>query len=329
MIILVTGANGFVGSHLCERLLQDGHEVFALVRTPAKVKLQHPHLHLIQGDLSDSTKAWQSKIPDTIDSVIHTAGLVHSFRKSNFFEVNTLGTKYLVDVLIEKYNSPLSFILISSLAAAGPSKKEIKKVSSDLDLPVSDYGLSKKDAEIYLLKTKPINWTVTIIRPPMVIGPRDTAVLDIFKMVRDGIIILPDLNSRKKEYSFVCVFDLIETITLALSHPQNATFYSAHDSIITFEELIFTIQKEMNKKNIMFLPLPSLITKIAAQFLSLANTIHPHQLRLTPDKIKELMPFSWTCDNSLTKDLLKQSFEYPLARTIELTYEDYKKNSLL
>ena len=329
MKILVTGASGFVGSHLSERLLKDGHEVFAIVRNPAKMKISHPHLHLIQGDLNDQTSAWQSQLPSTLDAVIHTAGLVHSFRTQDFFDVNTQGTEYLINALKNKITSPLTFILISSLAAAGPSLKGQKKGLNDADSPVSAYGLSKKNAEDFLLKNKPSHWTSIIVRPPMVIGPRDTAVLDIFKMVRDGIVILPDLRSRQKEYSFVCVFDLVETIVLSLLHQRDAVFYSAHDSIVTFEDIIRTIQKEMSKKQILFLPLPSLATKLTAQILTFANRISPHQLRLTPDKIKELLPFAWTCDVSVTKQLLKQEFRYPLTDTIKLTLEDYVKNSLL
>jgi nucleoside-diphosphate-sugar epimerase len=200
---------------------------------------------------------------------------------------------------------------------------------TDINSPVSEYGKSKNEAEVYLLENRPTSWTSIIIRPPMVIGPRDTAVLDIFKMVKGGIIILPDVTSRKKEYSFVCVFDLIETIVLSLSHKQDAVFYSAYDSIITFEQLIFTIQKEMNKSYIFFLPLPSMLTQTAAQALAIINQYRPHHLRLTPDKIKELLPSAWTCDNSVTKIILGQNFQFSLEETVRMTYEDYKKNSHL
>jgi nucleoside-diphosphate-sugar epimerase len=329
MRIFLTGASGFVGSHLCDQLLKDGHEVWALVRNPAKVKTTHSHLTLISGDLSDSSLKWLEKLPSDIDKVIHTAGLVHSFNPADFFEVNTKGTERLIQGLKTKISTPLTFILISSLAAAGPvNKGEIRKLS-DIDAPVSDYGLSKKLAEEFLLQSRGENWTVIRIRPPMVIGPRDTAVLDIFKMVRDGIVILPDLNSRKKEYSFVCVFDLVNTIILSISNQKDAVFYSSHDSVITFEEIIYAIQSAMNKKRIFFLPLPSLLTRIASKTLFLIHKISPHQLRLTPDKVKELLPFSWTCDASLTKKELDQTFNYTLKETIQITLEDYNKNSML
>jgi nucleoside-diphosphate-sugar epimerase len=329
MRILVTGANGFVGLHLCERLLSEGHEVYGLVRNPKKVKITDQNLHLIAGDLQDAKCIWQIDLPETLDVVIHTAGLVHSFREQDFFDVNSRGTENLINTLKKKYTTNLKFILISSLAAAGPSRRGEKKLISDEDHPVSAYGMSKKAAENYLLNHHAKNWTTIIIRPPMVIGPRDTAVLDIFKMVRDGVVILPDLNAKKKEYSFVCVFDLVETITRSLNCDENILLYSSHPQVITFHELILTIQKEMKKDRIVYLPLPAPVTKIASQLLNIAHKIRPHQLRLTPDKIKELMPASWICDETKTTILLGQEFKFTLVETIHMTYLDYKKSSLL
>jgi nucleoside-diphosphate-sugar epimerase len=293
------------------------------------MKIGHPRLHLIQGDLTDTTDAWEMYLPDSIDIVIHTAGLVHTYIAKDFFDINTDGTERLVNVLKKKMHSPLTFVLVSSLSAAGPSSKGQKKDLHEQDSPVSAYGLSKKYAENYLLKNKIPSWTSIIIRPPMVIGPRDTAVLDIFKMVRDGIILLPGLQSRKKEYSFVCVFDLVETIVRSLPLKQDFVCYSAHNSVITFEELIFAIQHEMKKKNIIFLPMPSFMVAGVAHLLAISHKIVPHQLRLTPDKIKELIPDAWTCDSSDAQEKLGQKFDFPLAATIKLTFEDYKKNALL
>ena len=329
MKVFLTGASGFVGSHLTERLLNDGHEVFALIRNLSKFTIHHANLHAIIGDITAQEESWVNKLPEDLDAVIHTAGIVHSYKSQDFFNVNTLGTKKLVDILKKKYQRKLHFIFISCLAAAGPSKPMTAKNIPDEDCPVSDYGRSKKEAEILLLKNKGPFWKTIIIRPPMVIGPRDTAVLDIFKMVQDGIIILPGINSRNKEYSFVCVFDLIETIIASLTHQEDAHFYSANEQRITFLELILTIKEQMNKKHLLFLPLPQIVVKTAAYFLACLYKIKPHQLRLTPDKTHELFPNAWVCDASVTKEKLNQKFHYDLKETIRITFLDYKKSSLL
>ena len=249
MKILVTGANGFVGTHLCNKLLTKGHTVYGLVRTPSKMLLTHPQFILVPGDLSHSQLLWMNKLPNDLDACIHGAGLVHSYNQEDFFNINTLGTKHLIESLKSKFinQSKFKFILISSLAAAGPSMLGKIKDETDLDFPVSAYGRSKKQAEEMLKTLAPKNWIISIVRPPMIIGPGDTAVLDIFKMVKNGFVVLPGKNSKKKEYSFVCVFDLVETITRLVESDLSLFLYSAHESIIKFQDLIEEIKKQLKK----------------------------------------------------------------------------------
>lgn len=316
MNIFITGGTGFVGSHLIERLLKDNHQIFALVRNPEKVKIQHANLHLIKGDLD--TKIDSEKIKN-IDIVIHTAGIVHSYETIVFRRTNYEGTINIIEQFKQIPN--LKFIFISSLASRGPFDQ------LDHDMPVSSYGQSKNDAEAYLMNEAPKDWTKIIIRPPMVIGPRDVAVLDIFKMVKDGVILLPGFKAKKKMYSFVCVHDLVETITKSINLSQTVVLYSAHKQIISFEELIRKIQQKMQKKKIFFLAFPEFLIFGLAHILNLVHKIYPHGLRLTPDKVNELFPDRWVCDASYTESLLEQKFEYDLDKTIEITYQDYKKNN--
>lgn len=326
MKILVTGANGFVGMHLCKKLLDKGHIVYGLARNPAKVLMIHPNFVVIKGDLNYSQLLWIEQLPEDLDACAHTAGLVHSYSSKNFFIVNAEGTKSLINSLKNQFKTRhLKFILISSLASAGPVDFGEKKDESQPDFPVSDYGRSKKEAEEILKHLSPTNWTTSIIRPPMVIGPGDAAVLDIFKMVKSRLVILPGLNSRIKEYSFVCVYDLVETISLALESNKSLFLYSAHDQIITFQQLINEIKKRLNIRILLYLPVPVILVRWLGQFLALVNKIFNHGMRLTPDKIYELKGNAWVCDNTKSKTLLAQEYKYPLRETIDVTYEDYRK----
>lgn len=318
MKIFLTGATGFVGSHLLEKLLQDGHQVFALVRSPSKVSIHSPNLTIIKGDLNSAFAISDIDL-ENMNVVIHTAGIVHSYNSQDFFEVNNQGTINLINKF--KKNINLKFVLISSLAARGPFEKEV------LDQPVSDYGKSKKAAELSLSQLAPTTWVKIIIRPPMVIGPRDTAVLDIFKMVQDGFVLLPGLDSKEKKYSFVCVYDLVHTITESMTLVEHATIYSSFDQSITFYELIKTIQYKLKKSWIIFLPVPAFIIKIIASLLAFIHQFFPHDLRLTPDKINELLPIKWICDNRQSKLLLKQNYEYDLDKTIDVTLKDYRQRN--
>ena len=111
MKILITGATGFVGSHLNERLRSEGHETFLLVRNEKKAKEFNLEGNFISGSLSaDKELQWLSHLPEDLDSVVHVAGIVHSPKNEDFVNINTLGTKNLFKQLHDKYNLSLIHI---------------------------------------------------------------------------------------------------------------------------------------------------------------------------------------------------------------------------
>ncbi|MBC7428099.1 MAG: NAD(P)-dependent oxidoreductase [Bacteriovorax sp.] len=326
MKILVTGASGFVGTHLCERLLKEGHDVFALVRTPKRFELKNNKLTVIQGDLDQPILHWVNGLPSDLDTCLHSAGLVHSYLEKEFFRVNAEGTGNLVNGLRTKFEK-LHFVLVSSLAAAGPSLGSEKRTEMDIDFPVSMYGRSKKEAENILKKDAPSLWTQAIVRPPMVIGPRDSAVLDIFKMVQSGLVILPGKGSKEKCYSFVCVHDLVETLVLVCEKRKSSLFYSSNPQATTFDQLIKEIKKQLKKKWIFYIPLPLIFIRILTSILYFIYRLRPHPLRLTPDKYYELKAVNWTCSGKKSEEELGQVYNYDLERTIKVTLNDYKSRS--
>lgn len=307
MKIFITGATGFVGIHLTELLIKEGHQVYALVRSKKKGLLLPKETHMLFGTLEDPRFALS--LPTDLDAVIHVAGLVHSNKKSLFYEVNTYATEQLVISLKERF-SKLHFVFISSLAAMGPG---VKSIDSKL-LPVSSYGKSKRDAEELLTKIAPLTWTTTVIRPPIVIGPYDTAMLDLFKMCKSRIIPLIGKNAGVRRYSFVSVFDLVKLISIATTSPTSErNFYLVgHEVSVTFKEMIEAIARSIGIKKLIYLPLPhsplKLITKILDRL--------PLNLRLTEDKLNEITAESWVltpnCQASegLTSILNKTSSYY-------------------
>lgn len=327
MKILVTGASGFVGGHLIEKLLDSGHHVFALVRTPHKFQhIKHEHLHVIKGDLDQENLSWVNLLPTDLDTCVHTAGIVHAYQTREFYRVNTVGTENLVNNLKTRFDS-LHFVLISSLAAAGPSLGSEKRNEGDLDFPVSIYGHSKKKAEEVLAENAPHSYELAVIRPPMVIGPRDSAVLDIFKMVQSGLILLPGSNSKDKLYSFVCVFDLVDTIVKVVEQKKTSIYYSSNPQVVTFENLILEIKRQLNKSWLIYLPMPLFFVRLITKILDFIYKFYPHPLRLTPDKVHELAAINWTCDGKKSEEELGQVYNYDLERTITVTLLDYKSRN--
>lgn len=321
MKILVTGATGFVGSHLCELLISSGHEVFALVRNPTKAKeFKVTGIH-IRGDLSDLN--WTDQLPADLDAVVHTAGIVHSFNKQDFYDINAEATHKLINAL-KKYKS-LSFILISSQAAGGPATAN-KPATEDTSNAVSEYGRSKLKAEEYLAQA-PTDWNKCAIRPPMVIGPRDPAVLDIFKMVKSGFVVSPGAKPENKQYSYVCVFDLVAFINHAVEKKLNGVFYCAYPKSISFAELIAAIGLEL-KKGFLTITIPKPLLKIASMTVQRLGEMNLTQARLTADKLHELLPAAWVCDSTKSQ---RENFKYEwdIKRTIESTLKDYQDRNWL
>ncbi len=322
MKILITGSTGFLGSHLCHRLTELGHEVFSLYRSQNKFQDFQITGTPIKGELnSDAPNLWIRELPQDIDVIIHTAGLVHAFNPKQFYEVNHRASVQLINDLKEHCQKEVHFCLISSLAAAGPANK---------NQPVSEYGRSKLMAEQALEQQAPKTWRQSIIRPPMIIGPHDPAMADVFKMVKQKLVLIPGRHGNLSNYSFVAVYDLVEYIIFLLendcSHNLSPIYYSAHPKVITYGELINTIQKALNITQVKTLFVPRPILKVASQIgflLSKFNANTP--IRLTPDKYNEIIQSDWTGPSTDISSDHAESFQYQwdLDSIVEKTAKDY------
>ncbi len=321
MKVLVTGATGFVGSHLCDLLTKNNHEVFALVRNPDKAKEFGVPGNHIKGDLSDFS--WVENLPKDLDAVIHTAGIVHSFESKDFYDINATATQNLIDSLVAYQN--LQFTLVSSQAAGGPACKD-NPATESATAAVSEYGRSKLLAEEFAANA-PKSWSVSIVRPPMVIGPRDPAVLDIFKMVKGRVIVSPGSRPSKKQYSYVCVFDLVAFLQFSIEKNISGTFYCAYPSAITLQDLVNNIKNRLNKKTVNIV-IPPLLLRGAAKLVQKLGEKKLTKARLTSDKLHELLPSAWVCDSSASQ-AAGFSYEWDIKKTIDATIDDYTERGWL
>lgn len=328
MNILITGATGFVGGHLVEKLSREGHNIYALVRTPSKASFFPSRVTIIRGDLATSApNAWISELPDLLDTVIHTAGIVHSFESAEFYRVNSEATRQLIQDLSSREG--LRFILVSSLAASGPTTNNVVLTEESPENPVSVYGKSKLRAEKYL-KATPASWSTAIVRPPMVIGPRDPAILDIFKMVKSRKVVVPGKHGFDNRYSFVCVHDLVDLLAeLTKFRGRDEVFFSAYEKNCSFEEIIMTIARELDIHSINRFNAPLWALPYAASALKVLSKVLPINPRLTPDKVHELKSEAWLCSEAKAKEWLGFKARYDLKETIKITAEDYVGRGVL
>ncbi|MBN1938836.1 MAG: NAD(P)-dependent oxidoreductase, partial [Candidatus Aminicenantes bacterium] len=178
--VLITGATGFVGGHLAERLRSRGTAVTALVRNPARGRfLESLGVRLLQGELDGGPI-----FPDDLDAVFHLAGMTRARRTADYYSVNQKCTASLLGSLLEHGLRP-RFVFLSTTAAGGPSPDGRPLREDDPPRPVSDYGQSKLLGEEAVLSRKE-DLPVSIVRVGPVYGPRDPGFLDYFKVVRRG-----------------------------------------------------------------------------------------------------------------------------------------------
>ena len=145
MRVFATGATGFIGRHLCAGLVEDGHDVLALVRTPAKASVLPASVEILSGDLS--IFANPETILEPVDVVIHLAGVVTAEDPSDYHRINYVAVEDLVRCLERQKWSPRRLLFASSLAAAGPSPEGRPLTEADSPAPIDPYGKAKAEAE--------------------------------------------------------------------------------------------------------------------------------------------------------------------------------------
>src|SRR5262245_3824487 len=139
--VLVTGATGFIGSKLTERLLADGDEVTCLVRNPARAEaLSRLGARLVQGDVRDAQSV-RTAVGDT-QIVYHLAGIISAFHSQEMTATNVTAFRNVAEACADR-STPPTILYVSSLAAAGPAIAGRPRVESDPAAPVSNYGRSK------------------------------------------------------------------------------------------------------------------------------------------------------------------------------------------
>ncbi|MCZ4695192.1 NAD(P)-dependent oxidoreductase [Ancylomarina euxinus] len=331
--ILITGANGFIGSFLVEEALKQGHEVFAGVRSTSNLKsLNNYRIQTLILDLSNPEKLRQkwyvlSQYFSKFDYVIHNAGATQAINSDNFELVNNQYTQNLLQSLVDANFMPKKFILMSSLAALGPGDP---KTLAPIELeqtpqPITAYGRSKFKVEQYLSKQNDVPYL--IFRPTAVYGPREKDFLTLFKAINRHLE--PYISSPKQLLSFIYVKDLARLVIQSCSSDiANRSFIVSDGQTYTCKELSEITKKVLNKWTIP-LVLPEIIVKAIAHFTeSFAKMMNKTSV-LNHDKFKELTSLNWSCNSKETQIAFNYTPEYKLGKGIEETINWYKQNNCL
>jgi dihydroflavonol-4-reductase len=325
-VALVTGASGFVGSHLVEHLLARGNRVRCLVRKTSKLKyISQDGLEMAYGGLDNNTD-WNAALAG-VDTIYHVAGLTFARRPQDYFTVNHRGTETLVAAALARRANIRKFIYISSLAAVGPSPDGQPVNETCETRPISPYGRSKLLGEEAVRATTDL-LDVTIVRPPAVYGPRDYAIYEFFKAIARGVA--PRIGRADMSVSLVHVQDLVEGIVLAAENQASSgrTYFISSDmgySVKAINELLMRILGRRARS----IAIPRTLAYTMAFAAEAVSAVLKRPPVINRDKVRDLSQSCWVCSIDAAKRDLGYSQKISLEAGLRDTYQWYLKEGWL
>ena len=318
MKALVTGATGFVGSHLVEALHRRGDQITALVRSPAKARpLALLGVTLVEGDLGSTTALERATTGQ--DVIFHVAGAVAARSEADYQAANRDGTASLLRAA-SATGAP-RFVFVSSGAAGGPSRRGVPSSADNPSAPVTMYGRSKLAAE-NVVRGGSLPWVV--LRPPTIYGPRDRDnLIKAFRMVRTGIA--PVFGDGSMELSAIYASDLANALVAAALASQvlGHTYYVNHPETLTAAGLVRAIARTMGR-SVHIIPVPEWAGRGLLHLTGTAAALMRRPTILNADKANEFFQPAWTGDAAPFMRDSGWTAAHDIAAGLRETYDWYR-----
>ncbi|MCB9876126.1 MAG: NAD(P)-dependent oxidoreductase [Planctomycetes bacterium] len=290
--LLVTGATGFVGGALVRRLLASGvapGQLVCPVRDVSRaVRAGLPAPSLIEADLGrdDGTAALRAAAAG-VDVVVHLAGTLKAFGRAGYDAVNAAGAARLLAAV----TPPAHVVLVSSLAAAGPSVDGSGSAAMPADCrPVSHYGHSKLAGERAVV-AGPLPWT--IVRPPVVYGPGDGATRLLFRQATAPLVAVPP---RPAPLSVIHVDDVVDALMRVIEvRPSGAVLPLDGPARTDTWALLRAIAAACGREP-RLVRVPLLLAGLAAGAAGLWARLRGEPGYFNRDKVRELRAPGWVAD---------------------------------
>ena len=307
--ILITGANGFVGTHLIRHLAKNAsRRILAASRQHRSlpknvVPRQAP-------DISETTE-WPS-LSESVDTVIHLASRAHVMGENHktslaaYRQVNVEGTRALFQAAAE--NDLRHFIYLSSIKAVGESSSPGDPLSEESPtLPEDPYGQSKREAEQLLAEEcAKANIRYTIIRPPLMYGEGMKGNLPALARLARKSLPLPFGSLNRNRRSLLSIENLVSFIETLLDHPHSRSeiLHLADPEPVSTRELVELLATAQNHHPRLW-PCPPVILRCGLTLLGKGGMARrlTESLELSTDKARKI--FSWTPPHSTRESLPK------------------------
>jgi nucleoside-diphosphate-sugar epimerase len=315
---VVTGATGFIGWHLCERLRDAGWSVRAVVR-PGTAKPVPPGVERHESALV------ASQLGSAFDStavVVHVAGTIWAPNEATFFRVNAGATREVAQAASQ---AGARLVYVSSQAAAGPSGPDTLRRETDVPQPCSAYGRSKLAGELAIRQVHDLRWT--ILRPVAVYGPMDRNFLAVFRLARAGIFPVP--SSLATPYMLIHVSDLVAAIECAIGSAAavHETMFIGHPSVHSTESFLEAVAAAVGRPC-----RPFVMPRLLLRALAAAGTVAMHLGRppvLDHSRLRELTAGRFICDVGRARAVLGFEAAIDLPEGFARTAAWYREQGLL
>jgi nucleoside-diphosphate-sugar epimerase len=328
--VLLTGATGFIGRNLAEKLFARGHRVRALVRASSRTAdLEALGAELARGDVT-APDALPGAV-DGCDLVIHLAGVVKALGREEYFRVNALGTRSLALACAGARPRP-RLVLASSLAAAGPAALGRPRREEDPPAPVSLYGESKLAAE---REVRDLAGRVeaVILRPPIVYGPGDKELLPaLFRMARLGVVLKAGLGDKR--YSVVHVEDLCDAILAAAEHGKavgregnEGTYFVSDGGEHAWEDIGRAAFDAVGARG-RVVAIPEAVGWLVAAGSAVVSGLTGLPAMLSFDKMNEIRQAAWTCSIDRARRELGYAPRFALAEGMRQSADWFRARGL-
>lgn len=317
-IAVITGANGFVGSHLIEHLLSKNYEIHAIVRRSSNLQWIE-NLPITIHPIGIENKETLIPVLSQADYIYHIAGVVKAKDWQGYYDGNVTTTKNILEAAIGNKNLK-RIIVTASLACSAPTIPGHPVDETTPSNPLTFYGRSKLEQEELTLSYKDI-LPVTVLRPPVVFGERDTEVFLFFKTMKMGLF--PSLGFDEKTLSLIYIKDLVRGMEMAATAGKSKGeqyFLGGQKDEYTWKEMADISSKYLDKKYIR-LRVPHFMVHVVAHISEWVARIVGDTATINTQKANEMVQASWSCTSKKAfKDFGYQA-EYSLDEAIKRTIQ--------
>jgi dihydroflavonol-4-reductase len=294
MNVLITGATGFIGSHLADHLHAKGYTLRALVRASSSNRyIKHLPVDYVTADFNDPDSLRDAV--SGVDYIYHVAGLTAARDREEFFRGNQIATRNLLDATLKHNPDIRRFVHVSTQAVVGPAPSADAALDERSPLrPLTAYAASKAAAEqeaTSRMGTMPI----TIVRPPAVYGPRDPEIFRFFSTVAKGFA--PLIGFNRKLVSLVHVEDLVRGFIQAGESPraEGETYFISSEKFYSWEEVGAITATVFGHKRPRHLRIPHPVIFVAGGFSGFFSRFQKKPSVFNFEKARDITQGYWLC----------------------------------